>query len=65
MSRGDERVLAMTEFLQEIQARMETAHESLDQARRDGDDYLIQIRSGELESLERLVAAHTDEAVAG
>ena len=54
----------MTEFLQEIQARMATAHESLEQARRDSDDYLVQVRSGELESLERLVAAHTDEAVA-
>jgi hypothetical protein len=61
MSGRDERVPAMTEFLQEIQARMEIAHQSLDQAHRDGDDYLIQIRSGELESLERLAASHRDE----
>jgi hypothetical protein len=55
----------MTEFLLEIKARMKTAQESLDQARRDGDDYLLQIRSGELESLERLAATHHEEQVAG
>lgn len=55
----------MTEFLQEIQARMELARQSLDQASRDGDDYLIQIRSGELESLERLAAEHQEGLLAG
>lgn len=55
----------MTEFLQEIQARMEIARQSLDQAQRDGDDYLIQIRSGELESLERLARSQDDEQLAG
>jgi hypothetical protein len=54
----------MTEFLQEIQARMETAHRSLDEARRDGDDYLVQIREGEIESLSRLVAENGDERAA-
>jgi hypothetical protein len=54
----------MTEFLQEIQARMENAHRSLDEARRDGDDYLIQVRTGELESLERLAADHAEEPLA-
>ncbi|MGZ4596411.1 MAG: hypothetical protein ACXV4A_03110 [Actinomycetes bacterium] len=54
----------MTEFLQEIQTRIGLAHQSLDEARRDGDDYLIQIRTGELESLERLEAAHREEELA-
>jgi hypothetical protein len=55
----------MTEFLQEIQARMETAHRSLDEARRDGDDYLVQVRTGELESLERLIAENDAENILG
>jgi hypothetical protein len=55
----------MIEFLLEIQARMEIARQSLDQARRDGDDYLIQIRSGELESLERLAAEHREDRLVG
>lgn len=54
----------MSEFLQEIQARMETARSSLDEAVRDGDDYLVQIRTGELESLERLEADSGDSSIA-
>jgi hypothetical protein len=46
----------MTDFLQAIQTRMETARRSLDEAQREGDDYLVQVRLGELESLERLAA---------
>jgi len=49
----------MSEFQQEIQARMESATRSLAEARLDGDEYLAQIRLGELESLERLAAEHT------
>jgi hypothetical protein len=49
----------MSEFQQEIQARMETAHRSLDEARAEGDEYLAQVRLGELESLERLASEHT------
>jgi hypothetical protein len=49
----------MSEFQQEIQARMESATQSLAEARLDGDEYLAQIRLGELESLERLASEHT------
>ena len=48
----------MSEFLLEIQARMESATISLAEARLEGDDYLTQIRLGELESLERLASEH-------
>lgn len=48
----------MSAFLLEIQARMESATISLAEARLEGDDYLTQIRLGELESLERLAAEH-------
>ena len=54
----------MSEFLLEIETRMESARRSLDQARIDGDDYLIQVRLGEIESLERLVTEHEDETIA-
>jgi len=48
----------MSEFQQEIEARMESATASLAEARLEGDDYLTQIRLGELESLQRLAAEH-------
>lgn len=51
----------MSEFQQEIQARLATAQESLAQARLDGDDYLVQVHLGELESLERIA---DDNAIA-
>jgi hypothetical protein len=54
--------MRMTEFLQEIRARLESAHRSLAEARRDGDDYLVQVRLGEVESLERLESEHRSEA---
>jgi hypothetical protein len=57
-------VVAVSEFSQEIETRMETARRSLDEARTDGDDYLIQVRTGEIESLERLVADYDDETLA-
>jgi hypothetical protein len=57
VSSGDERVAVMSEFQQEIQIRLDTATRSLEEAQRDGDDYLAQIRLGELESLNR----HADE----
>lgn len=52
----------MSEFLQEVQIRLESASQSLAEAERDGDDYLAQIRQGEIESLLRLAMEH--EAVA-
>jgi hypothetical protein len=48
----------MREFQQEIQIRLDTATKSLEEAQRDGDDYLAQIRLGELESLNRLAEEH-------
>jgi hypothetical protein len=60
----EERAVALSEFRQEIQTRMETAHQSLREAQVDGDDYLIQVRLGEIESLERLVAEHEDQTLA-
>jgi hypothetical protein len=60
----EERAVALSEFRQEIQTRIETARQSLREARLEGDDYLIQVRLGEIESLERLVAEHEDETLA-
>ena len=48
----------MSEFAQEIRTRLESATQSLAEAERDGDDYLAQIRLGEIESLQRLAAEH-------
>jgi hypothetical protein len=48
----------MSEFQQEIQARLQSAQQSLAEARTEGDDYLVQVRLGELESLERLAGEH-------
>jgi hypothetical protein len=58
VSSGDERVAVMSEFQQEIQIRLDTATRSLEEAQRDGDDYLAQIRLGEIESLHRLAEEH-------
>jgi hypothetical protein len=44
----------MSEFQQEIQARLASVQQSLAEARLEGDDYLVQVRLGELESLERI-----------
>ena len=48
----------MSEFQQEIQIRLESATQSLHEAELEGDDYLAQIRLGEIESLTRLAAEH-------
>jgi hypothetical protein len=58
----EERVVALSEFAHEIETRLATARRSLDEARVDGDDYLIQVRLGEIESLERLAAEHDEIA---
>jgi hypothetical protein len=60
----EERVAALSEFQHEIETRIETARQSLREARLEGDDYLIQVRLGEIESLERLVADYEDETLA-
>lgn len=51
----------MSEFRQEITERIKTARLSLAEAQVDGDVYLVQVRTGELESLERLAAEHEAE----
>ncbi len=48
----------MSEFQQEIQLRLESASRSLAEAQREGDDYLVQVRQGEIESLLRLAQEH-------
>jgi hypothetical protein len=55
---SSERVARMSEFQQEIEIRLETATRSLAEAERDGDDYLAQVRLGEIESLRRLAQEH-------
>ena len=54
-----ERLVGMSEFQQEIESRLESAEVSLAEARAQGDDYLAQVRLGEIESLQRLLAEHT------
>ena len=49
----------MSEFQQEIQARLDVGQQSLAEAQLEGDDYLVQVRLGEIESLERLADEHT------
>jgi hypothetical protein len=51
----------MTEFLREITARLDAARASLAAARRDADDYLVQVLLGEIESLERIESEHRSE----
>ena len=44
----------MDEFTQQISARVSAARLALEQALADGDDYLVGVREGELDSLTRL-----------
>ena len=48
----------MSEFASEISERVAQARASLAEAEATGDDYLVRIRVGELESLARLAADH-------
>jgi len=48
----------MSEFQNEIIIRLESASQSLEQAQAEGDDYLAQVRLGEIESLQRLAQEH-------
>ncbi len=48
----------MSEFRQEITERIQATRLSLALAQQDDDDYLVQIRTGELDSLERLAGEH-------
>jgi hypothetical protein len=46
----------MTDFASEVRDRITAAKQSLSQARAEDDDYLVAVRTGELESLSRLAA---------
>ena len=48
----------MDEFTREIRLRIDEAAASLQQATEDGDEYLAEVRTGELESLGQLARAH-------
>lgn len=48
----------MTAFADELRHRVETARRSLAEARREGDEYLVQVRVGELEELARAAAVN-------
>lgn len=48
----------MSEFANEVGERVQQARQSLAEAEAAGDDYLIAVRVGELESLGRLAADH-------
>jgi hypothetical protein len=52
----------MTEFQREITGRLVAARAALDEARGDGDDYLVQVLLGEIESLERRESDHRPES---
>ena len=47
-----------------LAARMAAARASLATARAEGDDYLVAVREGELDSLTRLAVAHDLDLVA-
>ncbi|MFP5336328.1 MAG: hypothetical protein ACLGIV_13550 [Actinomycetes bacterium] len=51
----------MSEFATEVTERIEQTRQSLAEAEADGDDYLVGVRVGELESLTRLAADHDVE----
>lgn len=61
----------MTQFRNEISSRIAGARRSLERAHEDGDDYLVDVRLGELEGLARLAAEHglpldgAEESLAG
>lgn len=51
----------MSEFASEVNERVEQARQSLAEAEAAGDDYLVGVRVGELESLARIAADHDVE----
>jgi len=48
----------MTEFLTQLRDRAMEALKALEEAREAGDDYSVDIRTGELESIKRLADEH-------
>ena len=48
----------MSEFASNVNERVREAKSALDHARAEGDDYLVGVHTGELESLARLAEEH-------
>lgn len=48
----------MTQFGAEIRSRVAAARSAMASAQETGDDYLVEVLAGELESLSRLAAEH-------
>ena len=48
----------MTHFPNEIRERIQSTRRSLLEARLSGEDYLVEVRLGELESLAHIAAEH-------
>lgn len=48
----------MNEFTAELRARLAEAREELRRARESGDEYGVQVASGRLDSLNRLMVEH-------
>jgi hypothetical protein len=48
----------MTEFLDQLRHRVRNALDELERARDTGDDYSIQVHTGELESIARIAESH-------
>lgn len=48
----------MTQFRTEVRERVLRAVTSLDEARHNGDDHMVEVRTGELESLAHLATEH-------
>jgi hypothetical protein len=48
----------MSQFGAEIRSRVAAARSSLASAREVGDDYLVELLAGEIESLRRIAADH-------
>lgn len=48
----------MVEFLDQLRHRVRDALADLEQARDAGDDYRVQVHTGELESIARIAESH-------
>ncbi len=48
----------MTEFLDQLRHRVRQALDDLERARTAGDDYRVQVHTGELESMARIAESH-------
>ena len=48
----------MSEFIHQIKERVQEALSNLDRARTEGDDFAVQVHTGELESFAHLAREH-------